>query len=280
MMKPTFVLIAGLALSACTASETACDGGDTRIVVANELRISRAENGVSSGFNLDGEVSTSGGGSGCGIEDYTGPNGEEGVDNAIARLIPALELTEAVAVEDLILQAINEGELLIMFRLSGLDEEPDNDSCVSLDVIRGVGVPLVGSDGYIVSGQTFDVDSSVTIASATNLAFEDNTLVAHGLDLEIPLTIFTGVLDAKLNDSSVRLEWMDDGNVHGYFGGYLDYWSIVDMAVNSNADQDLAAALPAMFQLSADLNPDSTGQCTEISFTFTLTGTSAFLFDD
>ena len=213
-------------------------GGEERIIVAHELLISRADNGVSTGFNLDGKVSTNGGGSGCGIEDYTGPDGEEGVDNAIARLIPALELTEAVAVEDLILQAINSGELLIMFRLSGLDEEPTDDSCVSLDVIRGDGEPLIGSDGYIVSGQTFDRDSSVTMASATDLQLEDNTITAHGLNLEIPLTIFSGVLDAKLNDSSVRLTWSEDGSVEGYFGGYLDYWSIIDMAVNSDVDKE------------------------------------------
>jgi hypothetical protein len=273
-------LLAGLALSGCTKDDALCDEGGVRLGVAEELLISRAEAGVSAGFDLDGETSSEGGGSGCGIADYDGPNGESGVDNAIARLVPALELTEAIAAEDLILQAINSGELLVLFRLSGLDEEATDDSCVSLDVLRGNGEPIVGSDGFIVSGQTFDINTDVHMASANNLVLEDNVVVAHGLHLEVPLTIFDASLNAVLEDASVRIEWDEEGSVSGYFGGSLDYWSIVDMALNSNVDATLAATLPALFGMNADLAPDSSGECTRISFTFTFEGKSAFLFDD
>ena len=273
-------IFAGLMLSGCTRNAASCDEGEERLGVAEELLISRAEEGVSAGFDLDGKTSSEGGGTGCGIADYDGPNGEVGVDNAIARLVPALELTEAIAAEDLILQAINSGELLVLFRLSGLDEDPADDSCVSLDVLRGVGEPIVGSDGYVVSGQTFDIDTDVSEASATNLVMEDNVVVAHGLRLEVPLNIFDASLNAVLEDASVRVAWDEEGNIDGYFGGSLDYWSIVDMAMNSNVDDALAASLPALFGMNADLDPDSNAECTRISFTFTFEGKSAFLFED
>lgn len=273
-------LIAGLLLNGCTRKAGNCEEGQIRLGVAQELLISRAEEGVSAGFNLDGETSSEGGGTGCGIADYDGPNGENGVDNAIARLVPALELTEAIAAEDLILQAINSGELLVLFRLSGLDEDPADDSCVSLDVLRGNAEPIIGSDGFIVSGQTFDINAEVDQASATNLVLEDNVVVAHGLHLEVPLNIFDASLNAVLEDASVRVEWDEDGNISGYFGGSLDYWSIVDMALNSNVDATLAATLPTLFGINADMAPDSSGECTRISFTFTFEGKSAFLFED
>jgi hypothetical protein len=279
-MRYLTLILTGLLVSGCTRNAASCDEGAIRLGVAEELLISRAEGGVSAGFNLDGKISSEGGGTGCGIADYEGPNGEVGVDNAIARLVPALELTEAIAAEDLILQAINSGELLVLFRLSGLEEDSSDDSCVSLDVLRGVGEPIIGSDGYIVSGQTFDIDTSVTKASATDLILEDNVVVAHGLRLEVPLNIFDATLNAVLEDASVRVEWDEEGNIKGYFGGSLDYWSIVDMAINSNVDAALAASLPVLFGMNADLEPDSNAECTRISFTFVFEGKSAFLFED
>ena len=63
-------------------------------------------------------------------------------------------------------------------------------------------------------------------------------------------------------------------------GGALDYWSVVDMAVNSNVDQTLAGTLPMLFGNSADLEPDETGTCQKISITFEFTGRSAFFYED
>ena len=102
-----------LTLAAC--SNVPCGSGDTQTGVVSELVFARVDDaGVSKGFDLDEATSDEGGLSGCGIGDYTDPDGSNGVDNAMARLLPALDLTEAVAMEDLILQMINSGELLLM----------------------------------------------------------------------------------------------------------------------------------------------------------------------
>jgi hypothetical protein len=279
-MRSLFTTTMALLLSGCTANNELCLDCETKIGVADQLLISRAVDGVAAGFDFDGKTSSEGGGTGCGIADYTGVNGEDGVDNAIARLIPVLELTEAIVVEELILQAINSGELLLLFRLTDLAQEDGGESSVSLEVLRGIGEPIVGSDGFIVSGQTYDIDASVPIAAATDLPFTNNTVIAHGLTLEVPITIFDASLTAVLENASARVEWTEDGLITGYFGGALDYWSIVDMALNSNVDPTLAASLPGLFDMNADLAPDSTGACSRISFTFTFEGKSAFLFDE
>jgi len=249
--------------------------------VATNLLISRAdESGVSSGFDLDGLDSAADSATGCGIADYVNELGETGVDNAIARLVPILEQTEAIVAEELIHQAINSGELIILFEMIGSESGSLNDDDVMLSVMRGAGTPLVGTDGNLVASQTFDVDPSVTSTGQDALSLTDGQVTASGLTLEIPLEIFDAKLNAVLEQASVRIFWNDDGSFSGYMGGALDYWAIVDMAMNSNVDQALAESLPVIFGANADLVPDAGGQCSRISFTFTFDGVAAYVFDD
>jgi len=247
--------------------------------VASTLLISRAEDSLSSGFDLDGISSVEDDGTGCGIGDYTNELGEPGVDNAIARLVPILEQTEAIAAEDLIHQAINSGELIILFEMNGLNTDFSTEQSVSLNVLRGSGSPIVGTDGTLVSGQTFDIDTTVDPTGQEDVSLEDGMLTAENLTLTIPLEIFDAKLTAILENASVRIFWNEDGSFHGYMGGALDYWAIVNMAIDSNVDQALAESLPLLFGANADLDPNGTGTCTHISFTFTFTGVSAFVFE-
>jgi hypothetical protein len=61
-------------------------------------------------------------------------------------------------------------------------------------------------------------------------------------------------------------------------GGALDYWAIINMAIESNVDQALAESLPILFGANADLDPEGSGTCNRISFTFTFDGVSAFVY--
>ncbi len=55
-------------------------------LVLQELTFVRAEDGVSDGFDQGGVVTADGAKSGCGQEDYVGPDGTPGIDDAVARL--------------------------------------------------------------------------------------------------------------------------------------------------------------------------------------------------
>jgi hypothetical protein len=247
--------------------------------VATNLLISRVdENQISEGFNLDGIDSTEDGSTGCGIGDYTNALGESGVDNAMARLVPVLEQTEAIAAEDLIHQAINSGELIILFEMTEVGSDPLHDEAVTLNVLRGEGKPIVGTDGRLVAGQTFDIDTAVVPTGEPEVTLDDGLVTASGLTLNIPLEIFDARLNAVLENASVRIAWNDDGTFSGYMGGGLDYWAIVDMAINSNVDQALAESLPLLFASNADLDPSDMGTCQKISFTFVFDGVPAYVF--
>mgnify|MGYP001322758305 CR=1 FL=1 len=75
-----------------------------------------------------GTASAGSGTDGCGRADFTSPDGVPGIDNAFARLRPALDLTEASALELIIQEAINSGGLLATVQLDGL-HHPTDDAC-------------------------------------------------------------------------------------------------------------------------------------------------------
>ncbi len=266
-------------LLGCAPNTETCDDPDANQVgVITNFVFARADEGVSYGFDLDGLNSAEDGSDGCGVADYQTPDGATGVDNALARLIPALELTEAVAAEDLVQLAINSGELLLMIEMLGVDDLAE-DECVSLELFRGSGQPQIGTHGRINDGQTFDRNAEVQPTGDTELVISEGGVTAQNLTVSVPLKLFDADLVIVIENASLHVDYNDDGSFSGYVGGALDYWVIIDMAMTSNVDQALANLLPSLFESNADLSgPD--GSCSMISATFEFEGVSAFVFDD
>jgi hypothetical protein len=278
-MRFSVVAVALVAGCAGEADAPPCGGGPVRAGVITELRFERPVDGVSDGFDLDGTTSTEDGATGCGIADYTDPTGLAGVDNAMSRLLPALDLTEAANLEEIVVEIINSGELMLLWELSNYDD-PYNDECVDFALYRGTGAPDVGTDGFIAPSQTFDVDPEVGVTTATELAIEDGVIEATGLTMPFALEVFDARLSTELTNTSVRFTLNDDGTFDGHVAGALDFWAVVEMVNNAAVDQALASSLPVLFGANADLSPDSTGTCQKISVTFTARGEPAYLYED
>ena len=155
MLRTLALMIGGAILgSSCTSV------AESEVVVVRELTFLReVEDGVSSGFNLDGAVSDEGDPEGCYRSDLVSPDGTPGIDNAFSNVLPALELTEASALEPLIKAAIDEGRLLLMLEMSGIDDRVSDD-CVDMHFSRSIGPPALGGDGFILPGQTYEYDGT------------------------------------------------------------------------------------------------------------------------
>ena len=116
----------------------------TYLVVLQKLGFTREDpEGIAPGFNLDGRVSDEDDEQSCGIPDYTSPDGEEGIDNQLAFIEPALGIAGLGAAEDLLQSAIEEGGILIMMHVTGVDDL-ENDPEVQRMIRTGQGVPLLG----------------------------------------------------------------------------------------------------------------------------------------
>jgi hypothetical protein len=253
------------------------DVGEERLLVIQRLTFVRQEAGISDGFDLDGVTSPLGGPTGCGIADLSAPDGAVGVDNAFSYLLPALELTEAAAVEGLIQSTIDSGELLIALELSELDD-PQQDECVDMWVGRAAGVPLRGTDGRLLSGQTFDPDADAPSIELPDVILQDGTFEMP-VEMLIPVTIFDVSLDFALRDGRLRGQLLPDGTVVGLFAGGVEVGYLLQIALEENVDAGLHDVLSALLGTWSDLAPGEDGQCTQISMTFAFEAVPAFWFD-
>jgi hypothetical protein len=256
-----------------------CEGGASELFVIRTLgfvRPDEQDEAVCDGFDLDGAETALGGPDGCGIADFVRPDGAAGVDNAFAYLLPALEVTEAAAVESLIQTAIENGSLLLTMELGGVSD-PLDDACVDLTVGRALGPPLIGTDGLLLSGQTFAPDPDRPTLSVSGVALEGGRLEAP-LDLTLPVTVFDVDLDFALLDGWVRVERAEDGTLRGLFAGGVEVAYMLQVAQEENVDDALHGVLAALLGTWSDLAPDAGGACTRISITFGFEAVPAFWY--
>ena len=256
--------------------ETCAEADAThRVAVVTELRFVRSpEDGISEGFDLDGHVSTLGGTTGCGVADDVDAEGTPGIDNAFARLLPALELTEAQAVEEIIQSLINTGELLLLIEMNNI-EQPE---CASASLVRGSGAPYLGADDVINSGQTFDRDHEVPASQATSLSIEGNEVRGDLAEVEIPFTFLDFQTTLRLEQAKLGFHITEDGDVEGMMGGGVAFAELLEIAGKANIDPAISQIIDQLVSNTADLKPDEQGLCTQLSVTMAYTAVPAFLF--
>jgi len=150
-----------------------------RHLVVRTLGIGRVAEGISAGFDLDASVTAPGGPTGCGVGDHVDPDGTTGIDNAFAGLMPFLDSTEAAALEPLLQQKINEGELTLLIEIAGLDDT-EQDDCVAVRMLRGSGLPQLGTDGLILEDQTFELDETVQVLPSVVIVFAQHASAPPG----------------------------------------------------------------------------------------------------
>jgi hypothetical protein len=279
--------VISLLLAACSGDRTGehapgpVAGSDEIVLVNRAILFSREESGVSDGFDLDDAVTATGDPTGCGVGDFLAPDGTPGVDNAFARMLPALESTEAVAVESLIQQTINMGELLLMARISGIDDPLDDDA-VDVEVFRGIGAPLLGSDGKMLPSQTFAFDGDTALTTATDVPLVDGTVQADGLEIALPIQIFDVFLDMRILDASYRITapTAEGEPWAGLMGGGVETSAIQSVADEENVDDALSGVVAALLAANADLSQSDAGGCAQLSMTFRTEMVESFLYPE
>jgi hypothetical protein len=272
-------------LSGCEpeVEEGACAMEDApQLLVLRTLRFALADDaGVSLGFNLDGETSTENGASGCGIADYTSPEGAPGIDNAFSRLTPALESTEAKisAIEGLVQAAITSGELLIALELGGL-EDWDEDSCVAGEVGQAAGTPMLGTDGLILDGQTFDRDETVDRAALHEGKIVGGVYEADGLSVDLPVQILNASLVLPLREGRVRVAPSGADTWEGFLAGRVSAAYMLEIAQSENIDPAVADLLGIVLIANADFDDEDGTPCGAVSVTLQFEAVGAYYYQD
>lgn len=279
----TIIQTSALALAALTAaagcSPALCESGDceNRVIVARNIAFATEQpGGVAEGFDLDDIVSTGTDTTSCNREDYVAPDGREGIDNQFAVLWDAIVNVIGDAVDGLILGAINDGFLLFMIELDGIDDL-ENDDCVRVEIYVGEGKPIVGTDGYIASSQTFGRGDKGPLSVIECGTIVDGVLDAGPFDGELPISILDVSFDLEVFDARFRGRLNPDGTVTAVLGAAIDSAQIIE--VGEGADYRLEGLVGPLVRNRSDMARDEFGDCQRLSATMLYDGTTAFFYD-
>ncbi len=276
---------------ASTAAETTAAPNDTgagvsksatrRVMVVDTMGFTREVSpGICPGFDVDGKTSDDKDPAGCKKADQMSPEGQKGIDNQLATLVPLFEAFGLGAAEGLVQGAIKDGGILLIFELDGLDD-PMNDSDVTVLLRAGMGKPLLGTDGLLLPGQTFSVHPDSPERVAKGATVKDGVIDVGPFEASLPIVVFGVRYNLTIKDARLRgrLTW-DGGIVEGIFGGGVPIADLI--AVGKTAAMDDASvltAIEAIFGSAGDLAPQPDGSCAQVSAALKFTAVSAYFFD-
>lgn len=251
------------------------------LIVARSIKIGIADDaGVSVGFDLDGEATAENATTGCGIGDYISADGRQGIDNAFSRIVPTLNATEAKVetIEGLVQDTINNGELLIAFEVGGVDDWGE-DSCVAVEVAQAEGEAMLGTDGLLLDGQTFDREMDAPTAALDNAQIGDGVLRGDNLSIDLPVQVLNAALTLPLR--SGKLEIMPDGDdlYRGVLAGAISAVYLLEVASTENVDPLVADLLGTVVGVNADLPDEAGNTCAAMSMTLTFEGVGAYYYE-
>lgn len=189
--------------------------------------ILHSPDGTIEGFDVDGATSTGlfTDGTGCGLADQFDSTCHAGIDNNLAPTFESIVELTGDAVDGLLRMAINDGSLLIIFRLEGVDD-PWNDPDVTVRLYKGTGRPQLATTGRIAPSQTFEVDPWTPSTEGPG-RIENGVFYGGPFEAVIPLKIFGVSSNIRLHNALVR----------GRFQGDEDgcYFSAADAGADAGA---------------------------------------------
>lgn len=270
------VLILALGGFACGGEAPPSEAITTTVV--RTLNFEReSPSGVSRGFDLDGFVSESNDGRSCFQADFESPDGEPGIDNQLATLLPLIDLAGEGALQSLVQNAIDEGRLLMFFEV--FEPEPGQ---YTLRVRRGDDVPLLGTDGAILSGQTLALHETEPLLGEVEATMQDGMLEAGPFALKVPVIVFSQLYEVEMPSARVRLEYDDEtGDITlGTVGGGLPIPQLVQILETAgNFGPEFEELFGDAVREAGDLARDANGDCTEMSAALTFDAVPAFVWE-
>jgi len=262
---------------------------ETRVFVINSLDVGQADPmgdpNVVPGFDLDSHNTTSmSDPMGCGFPDFTSgpPDNIDGVDNQLGPILAGVAST--VDIPGAIRDNINAGTVLILVEVTGINSFM-NDTSIRMNLYRGllrpgVTMPMLGGDGLLAPGQTFDIDErsfmsdrSTPLVSAPG-RIVNGRLQAGPADFMLNIDVMSMPVMLNIRDSQTRFNITASSGIStGVLGGALRVTEVVD-AVRVFAP-DLEMTIRTILSGQADLEPDMTGVCQAVSVGLVFDGVPA-----
>jgi len=244
-----------------------------------ELQFAREVEGpgrVAEGFDLDALN-----GQTCRIRDYTAPDGRGGIDNQLAALLPLIEMqVGGLRLDALVQNAINNGLILLGLQARGLDSLRD-DGCVSVELTRLTGAPLLGADGLLLRGQTLYPNPEPTTSGTGGATIRGGVLEAGPFDIALPVVILNADFVLDISDAYLRAEIDPETlDLHGFIGGGVTQTQLLDVVGRTEGvPQSVVEQARVLLGTYADLAPDASGACQQFSAVIEFRASVGFIGD-
>jgi hypothetical protein len=259
------------------AEQPACLDDPSAASIITTLDFTRqAEDGSVPGFDLDGVESVGHDAASCFKADFVDSEGRKGIDNQLAPLIPDIEAVFGDAITGLVQGAINNGELIVLLEVTGVDDF-ENDDCVGLVVGIGKGRVALGTDGVIEGYQTFERDPDNVRTAAVEGRIVDGVLTAGPFEMAIPLALFDVSFTLHFHDAMFRFTIDGDRRYDGVFGGAFEIEELIDGVKEGAGVADNIPLIRLVLGGAADFSPDEAGKCRRLSSALRFAAVPAFI---
>ncbi len=249
------------------------------------------------GFDLDGRASSSAspGADECAHDDFSGPNGDSGIDYSFLRIINDETVREdgkyvfggfheGQLVDGVIGGAVKNGSMTILLQVRAVDDLDDDDE-VFVQIYGSEDSPALGTDNSVLRGATLGVHSDSRFHTGeVRGTIVDGVLTAGPIDLRFPVDIMIVRDELFIHDSWLRIE-LENDRFAGTIAGYWDVQNIRDIIGKPTTDNGNAAnftieQFDAAMREFADGDYDpNTGVCASMSTMFRFAGVQAFLVE-
>jgi hypothetical protein len=240
------------------------------------------------GINLDSNVDGAATAGTCAHGNFTGLDGEPGIDNQMYRLLGCVEAWRSYGHIENNANAhrLSSGLGMILIELSGVDDLRNDDS-VQVGFYRGVGAFHLDSRGGVLPYASYEidhVDGAPRYADVVSGRIVDGVLKTRPADVHLPHYGNYQYLRQLIREMQLHLPLADgddrvEGRVYGYYGVDQFYSYVRGMLTSfPNRHKFSCPALYVAAHELADGHPDpETGECTTLSSAFEFQAVRAFI---
>jgi hypothetical protein len=241
------------------------------------------EGPVAPGLDLDGGDTTDHPAAGtCQHTNFTGPNGEPGVDNQWWRVMGCIKHYQHGAnIQTYAHSIIRGGEISILIEVTGVDDAR-NDEAVGVAIYSSSDPVPLDAAGDVTSGGSLETHPDTRFHARTTGRIRDGVLTSDPVDLRLQNKAL--ILDTEwyVRGGRLRLELQPDGRVKGLLAGYADVETFYEYVRQSTpgASRLGGYTCPGLYDKLrelADGYPEASGRCTAISVAYQVAGVPAFV---
>ena len=227
---------------------------------------------ISKGFDLDGGETSSH----CPHAEFSGPNGEKGIDNQIRRLTACIRHVRDHRINEGIHASILSGVAVTLLRVTNVDSM-ENDDDVAVEIYKGRDTFVKDGGGNPLPDATMRVDKNAPLFMAvTRGKISGGVLTTEPVDArftQFPTEYF--IRGAKF---SIKLG--ADGFSEGLLGGYFDidsFWDVWARNPSGQTNFSCPSLYKSLHKLADGHKNPATGRCTSLSVGFNIKAVRTFV---